>query len=66
MTLRPIYSQGELTAFIPEINSTVTADAAHHASSAVASRPDHEPSGDPAGTLTSAFERFCAEQELRQ
>lgn len=51
MTLRRIKSsQGGLTAFIPELNSNVTAGVAHHAPEAVASRPDHAPASGPAGT----------------
>lgn len=64
MTLRPIYTQGELTAFIPEFKSDVTAGVAHHASQAVAGRSDREPSSGPAGTVYDAFERFCAKQEI--
>jgi hypothetical protein len=51
MSLRPVYIQGELIAFIPTINPNVTAGVPHHhAPEAVASRPDHVPLGDPAGT----------------
>lgn len=55
MTLRPIYTQGELTAFIPEPNSDVTAGVAHHASEAVASRSDHLSPDGPAGTAPIAY-----------
>lgn len=58
MTLRAIYIQGELTAFLPDINSAVTADGLL-ASAAVASRPDHEPSSGPAG-------KVYAPNEVRQ